>query len=69
MGRPTEADIERDRLIEDRMVPALIRALRPILFPMEEQDVKIQAENAVIAEAVARAAWREFRAQCAKANT
>lgn len=58
----------RDKAIEDRMVPALARALRPILFQMEEQDMKTQSENAAIADAVARAAWREFRQQCAKHN-
>lgn len=57
-----------DRIIEDRMAPVLTRALRPILFAMEEQDMKTQAENTEILDAVARAAWREFRAQCAKRN-
>lgn len=62
---PATAD---DKLIEDRMVPALARALRPVLFAMEEQDMKTQAENTAILDAVARAAWREFRIRCAKAN-
>ena len=57
-----------DRIIEDRMAPFLARALRPILFAMEEQDMKVQAENTAILDGVARAAWREFRAQCAKRN-
>lgn len=55
-----------DRIIEDRMAPVIARALRPILFAMEEQDRKTQAENTEILDAVARAAWREFREQCAK---
>jgi len=58
----------RDKAIEDRMVPALTLALRPLLFQMEEQDMKTQTENKAIIDAVARVAWREFRQQCAKFN-
>lgn len=58
-----------DKLLEDRMAPVLARALRPILFSFEEQDMKTQAENSAIVDAVARAAWREFRVRCAKAST
>ena len=53
--------------IEDRMMQSLMRALRPILFAFEEQDVKVQTENDQILDAVARCAWREFRKQCAEA--
>lgn len=61
-----EPATERDRLLEDRMAPAIARVLRPLLFSMEEQDVRIQNENTTIMDRVARAAWREFRMQCAK---
>jgi len=57
-----------DKAVEDRMAPALSRVLRPILFAMEEQDMQVQAENSRVLDIVARAAWREFRAQFAKQN-
>jgi hypothetical protein len=66
MGEPMRAD--KDKLIEDRMTPALMRALRPILFAFEEQDGVTQAENTRILEGVARAAWKEFRSACEDAN-
>lgn len=58
-----------DRMLEDRMAPALARVLRPVLFAFEEQDMKTQAANSAILNAVARAAWREFRIRCAEAVT
>lgn len=57
-----------DKVLEDRMAPALARALRPILFAFEEQDMKTQAANTAILDAVSRAAWREFRIRCAEVN-
>lgn len=53
-----------DQDLEDRMVKPLMRALRPVLFAFEEQDVQTQAVNSAILEKVARAAWREFRDVC-----
>lgn len=55
-----------DKILEDRMAPAIARALRPILFAMEQQDMKAQAENTEILDAVSRMAWRQFRYECAK---
>lgn len=54
-----------DKMLENRMAPAIARTLRPLLLAFEEQDVQTQTENTKIMDAVARAAWREFRAQCA----
>ena len=59
---------DSDRIVEDRMAPVFARALRPSLFAMEEPDMTTQTENRAILDAVARAAWREFRAQCAAKN-
>lgn len=58
-----------DETLENRMTPALRRALHDVLFAFEEQDVKTQTENAAILDRVARAAWREFRAACAEINS
>lgn len=57
-----------DQALEDRMAPVIARTLRPLLLAFEEQDMQTQAENTKIMDAVARAAWREFRAQCAVVN-
>lgn len=62
---PATAD---DKRLEDRMAPAIARVLRPVLFAMEEQDIKTQAENTAILDAVSRAAWRQFRLECGKVN-
>lgn len=46
--------------VEARMVKQLAAAIYPILIPMEEQSVQIQAENARVIDDVARTAWQAF---------
>lgn len=52
--------------IEDRMAKQIAKAIYPILIPMEEQSVQIQAENAKAVDEVARAAWRAYVAHCSQ---
>lgn len=47
--------------IENRMAPQIAAALRPILIPMEEQDVTINRENSALMDRLAREVWRSFR--------
>lgn len=49
-----------DEQIEERMVPEIVDALYPILIPMEQQDMRIQAENRARVTEVARITWRAF---------
>lgn len=46
--------------VEEMMVPKIVEAIYPVLFPMEQQDCRIQAENLAHITNVARATWREF---------
>lgn len=57
MARRYIDDVE----IENRMAPQIAAALRPILIPMEEQDVKINQENSALMDRMAREVWRSFR--------
>lgn len=56
------------QILEDRMVPALSRAMRPVLFAFEEQDAAVQAVNTQILNACAAAAWREYVRLCEVEN-
>jgi hypothetical protein len=47
--------------IENRIAPQIAAALRPILIPMEEQDMKINQENSELMDRLAREVWRSFR--------
>lgn len=47
--------------IENRMAPKIAAALRPILIPMEEQDVRINQENSELMDRLARDVWRSFQ--------
>jgi hypothetical protein len=46
--------------VEALMVPRIVTALYPILIPVEQQDVRIQAESYARITEVARATWRAF---------
>jgi hypothetical protein len=46
--------------VETRMAKEIAKAIYPIMIPMEEQSVQIQAENAKVIDRAARAAWRSF---------
>lgn len=46
--------------VEERMTKRIADAIYPILIPMEEQSVQIQAENAAVVNAIARSAWQAF---------
>jgi hypothetical protein len=54
--------IDLEKVMEDRMVHAIGRALRPLLLPID--DPSIRPENDRLMDAVSRAAWREFMKQC-----
>lgn len=45
---------------ETSMVPQIAAALRPLLFPVEQHDVAIQARNTEMVEDLARMVWRRF---------
>lgn len=47
--------------IENRMALKIAAALRPILVPMEEQDVRINQENSELMDRLAREVWRSFQ--------
>lgn len=49
-----------DEEVEQRMIPQLVNVLYPVLIPMEQQDMRIQAENHKHVTDVARIAWRAF---------
>lgn len=46
--------------VEARMVKQIAAVIYPVLIPMEEQSLQIQAENAKVVDEVARVAWRTF---------
>lgn len=46
--------------IEARMIEKLEDVLYPVFYPIEQQDVAIQAEHRRTVKAVARAAWNSF---------
>lgn len=49
-----------DDQVEAMMVPKLVDVIYPVLIPVEQQDVRIQAENHKRITEVARSVWREF---------
>jgi hypothetical protein len=49
-----------DEEVEARMVPKITDALYPILIPVEQQDMRIQAENHKRVTEAARSAWRAY---------
>lgn len=50
-----------DAEVEARMVPKIVEAIYPVLIPMEQQDMRIQAENHALLTLLATAMWRSFR--------
>ena len=42
------------------MVPELVKAIYPVLIPMEEQCVQIQQRNHALMTEIATAIWRQF---------
>lgn len=46
--------------VETRMAKQIAAAIYPIMIPMEQQSMQIQAENAKVIDRVARVAWRTF---------
>ncbi len=51
-----------DQEVETRMVRAIADALKPVLIPVEQQCMQIQAENWDEMERLARIVWRAFMA-------
>lgn len=49
-----------DEEVEARMVPQIVEAIYPIMIPIEQQDMRIQAQNREKMTEVARIAWRAF---------
>lgn len=49
-----------DEALEAEMLPKIVEAIYPVLIPMEQQDMRIQAENHEHVTECARAAWRKF---------
>ena len=45
------------------MVPRLVEAIYPVLIPVEQQDVNIQADNRRRVTILAKTIWRGFVAQ------
>lgn len=56
MMPPRLTPIETERL----MVPKLVEVIYPLLIPMEQQDVKIQAANHARMTKLATQLWRSF---------
>ncbi len=50
-----------DEEVEARVVPELVKAIYPILIPVEEQSCQIQAENHAEVTRLATELWRSFR--------
>jgi hypothetical protein len=46
--------------VEQMMIPKLVEAIYPVLIPMEQQDMAIQAANQRKVETASAAAWRAF---------
>ena len=51
-----------DEEVEAKMVPEIVKAIYPVLIPIEQQCMQIQAENHAKMERLARDLWRSFRA-------
>ena len=49
-----------DSEVEARMVPKLVEAIYPVLIPIEQQDIAIQARNHLRITEIAKTVWREF---------
>jgi hypothetical protein len=49
-----------DEEVEARMVPEIVKAIYPVLIPVEQQDCAIQARNYAKMEDLARMVWRSF---------
>jgi hypothetical protein len=59
MNKPV-LNIPKELEPSDTILKALVDALYPILIPVEEQDMRIQFENAKVIEMTARVAWASF---------
>jgi hypothetical protein len=46
--------------VETFMIPRLVEAIYPVLIPMEQQDMAIQARNHERVTEIAKQAWRSF---------
>lgn len=49
-----------DEAVEAMMVPKIVEAIYPVLIPMEQQDLAIQAKNHARMTEIATAVWRRF---------
>lgn len=49
-----------DEQVTEMMVPRIVEAIYPVLIPIEQQDMAIQAANRAKITAIARSAWRQF---------
>lgn len=46
--------------VETAMVPEIVKAIYPVLIPVEQQDCKIQAANYARMTELATQLWRSF---------
>ena len=51
-----------DEEMEALMIPQIVDAIYPVLIPMEQQDMRIQAENRAHMTELARVVWRYYSA-------
>ena len=49
-----------DAEVEARMVPQIVEAIYPLLIPVEQQDMRIQASNHAHMTEIATVVWRFF---------
>ena len=54
-----------DEEVKAMMVPELVKAIYPVLIPVEQQDMKIQARNHDRMTILATEVWRSFQELCA----
>lgn len=57
-----------DKEVEDMMTRRIAKAIYPILYPVEEQCMQIQAEHAQIIDTLSCNLWKAFCASYTKEN-
>lgn len=50
-----------DEQVEEMMVPVLVKAIYPVLIPVEQQDMRTQQRNHDRMTALATGLWRSFQ--------
>lgn len=50
-----------DEEVEAMMVPQVAAAIYPVLFPVEEQDMRSQQRNSDLVNELAKEVWRGFK--------